>query len=361
MYRIDSIESPDNGILQEDLDSIAAADLPYEQLRGNSILVTGATGLIGSLLVKSLLCINRTNHLDLHVIGLVRNTEKAKEIYKDILGREDFQLIKADVTAAAAGHLNAVIPEQIDYLFHCAAVTTSKLMVEKPVETIDAAIIGTKNMLELARLSGCKGFVYISSMEVYGSVDSPKVTEDQLGYIDVLRVRSNYPETKRMCENMCIAYMAEYGIPVKIARLAQTFGAGILPWENRVFAQFARAAMTGTDIVLHTKGLSEGNYCYTADCMRGLLMILLQGKAGEAYNVVNEETHTTIADMARMVAEEITNGRIQVRFDIPETNTFGYAADTHLKLSGAKLMSLGWEPQYGLREAYERLILFMQD
>lgn len=100
-------------------------------------------------------------------------------------------------------------------------------------------------------------------MEVYGSFTEANhnVTETELGYINPLAVRSNYPESKRLCENMCVAYYPEYKVPVKIACLLQTFGAGILSGENRVFAQFAKNAIEGKDIVLHTKGLSEGNYC----------------------------------------------------------------------------------------------------
>ena len=77
---------------------------------------------------------------------------------------------------------------------------------------------------------------------------------------------------------MCVAFNSEYGVQVKIARLSQTFGAGILPGENRVFAQFARSIIEGKDIVLHTRGLSEGNYCYIRDTIMGLFFILFKGK-----------------------------------------------------------------------------------
>ena len=230
-------------------------------------------------------------------------------------------------------------------------------MIEKPVETLLISVEGTKNILNFAQEKKCASVVYISSMEVYGAFnESKEVREENLGYIDHLKVRSNYPESKRLCENMCVAYYTEFGVPVKIARLAQTFGAGILPGENRVFAQFARSAMQGKDIVLHTKGQSEGNYCYTRDCITGLLTILLKGTNAEAYNVSNPRTHTTIAEMANLVAEKIADGKIKVVFDIPEDNTFGYAADTKMKLNSDKLQALGWKPEVGLEEAYRRMM-----
>ena len=271
---------------------------------------------------------------------------KAKSIYEQ---NSNLEIVVGDITCPID------IKGAVDYIFHCASVTTSKIMVEQPVETLMTSIEGTKHILNLAKQKSCKSVVYVSSMEVYGAFDHD-VTEDDLGYIDPLKVRSNYPEAKRLCENMCIAYLQEYGIPVKIARLAQTFGAGILPNENRVFAQFARSVINNENIILHTKGLSEGNYCYTRDCMTGLLTILLKGKDGEAYNVSNPNSHITIVDMAKMVAHEIAKGNIEVLFDIPETNTFGYAVDTKMKLSSNKLQKLGWNPEIGLEEAYKRMI-----
>lgn len=333
-----------NEVLNEDLKYIKEYDLPYEVLKGKTVLVTGATGLIGVSLVRSLLYMG-----DIKVLAFVRNENKAKSIYEQ---NSNLEIVVGDITCPID------IKGAVDYIFHCASVTTSKIMVEQPVETLMTSIEGTKHILNLAKQKSCKSVVYVSSMEVYGAFDNldHDVTEDDLGYIDPLKVRSNYPEAKRLCENMCIAYLQEYGIPVKIARLAQTFGAGILPNENRVFAQFARSVINNENIILHTKGLSEGNYCYTRDCMTGLLTILLKGKDGEAYNVSNPNSHITIVDMAKMVAHEIAKGNIEVLFDIPETNTFGYAVDTKMKLSSNKLQKLGWNPEIGLEEAYKRMI-----
>lgn len=332
--------------LEEDLDYIARYPLQYEQLKDTTVLVTGATGLIGASIVRALIAIG-----NIHVIALVRNIEKAKKIYNRYeLDHIDF--VVSDITAP----IN--IRKKIDWIFHCAAVTTSKLMIEKPVETLLTAIEGTRNILEFARKNECKSMVYISSMEMYGTFNDSDIdiTEDKIGYIDPLKVRSNYPESKRLCENMCIAYLKEYGVKVKIARLAQTFGAGILPGENRVFAQFAKSVIEGNDIVLHTKGLSEGNYCYIRDCILGLFTILLRGEDGEAYNVVNPNSHTTIADMAHLVASKIACGKIKVVYDIPDSNVFGYASDTKMKLNSDKLQSLGWKPEIDLENAYRRMI-----
>ncbi len=345
--------------LQEDMEMIAETALPLENLRNATILITGATGLVGSQLVRALACCNRKRNLNLKILLFVRSKEKAHSIYGDLLQRKDLQLVLGDVLDCP----ETLLPkgQHLDYIIHAASVTASKTMLSCPVDVINISVNGTKNMLALASLHGAKGFLYISSMEMYGQFTqrSQPVTETDLGSLDIMDIRSNYPESKRLCENLCIGYQKQYGLPVYIARLAQTFGAGILPGENRVFAQFARSALNGEDIILHTQGLSEGNYCYSRDMVLGLLTILLRGEAGNAYNVVNEATHTTIADMAQMVATVLANGAIRVKFDIPEENLYGYAKDTKMRLSGKKLRSLGWEPSVDLEEAYRRMMASM--
>lgn len=344
-------------VLKEDLEFISK-NMNFEKLRGKTVLLTGATGLVGSQILRALhYCSDRSN-LGITIVAIVRNTAKFEKMFGSIVEKDSIILIQGDVTHFSDGMIPSGI--EIDYIIHAASITASKQMISQPVDTIMTALDGTRNMLEIARIRNSESFVYISSMEVYGSfTDETYVYEENMGYIDPLAVRSNYPLCKRMCENMCIAYGEQYNVPVRIARLSQTFGAGILPGENRVFAQFAKSVINNNDIVLHTKGLSEGNYCYTRDTVIAILIIMLNGKNQNAYNISNEECHTTIADMAKMVAEKLADGRINVVFDIPETNSFGYASDTKMKLNTDKLKKLGWEPSVNLEEAYRRLIKSM--
>lgn len=338
-------------ILQEDLDYIANSFPDIDKLKNSTILVTGATGLIGSYTVKALAAINRIHNAGMKIIAFARNPEKAKNIFGNLLDRGDIILFISDVLKKID------IENNIDYIIHCASVTNSKEMVTKPVETICVAVDGTRNILELAKEKNVKSVVYLSSMEVYGSPDSSLsyVKENDYGYVDVLNVRSCYPEGKRMCECLCASYAHEYNLPVKTARLAQTFGAGVSKNETRVFAQFARSLINNENIVLHTKGESTGNYCYTRDCVLGILYIMVRGENGSAYNVTNENTNMTIAQMAQMIAEK--SGKISVVFDIPEDALkFGYAPPVKMKLSSEKLRSLGWNSNIDLPEMYDRMI-----
>lgn len=345
-------ESKNDSVLQEDLDYIAKNVPNIEKLRSKTVLVTGSTGLVGSYAVKALAAVNRIHNADMTIIAFARSEEKAKACFGELLERGDVKVLLGDV-------LQKIETEQkIDFIIHCASVTNSKQMVTSPVETIYVSVDGTRNILELAKEKNVESAVYISSMEVYGSPDASKesITENDYGYVDVLNVRSCYPEGKRMCECLCASYAHEYNLPVKTARLAQTFGAGVSKNETRVFAQFARSLINSEDIVLHTKGESTGNYCYTRDCVLGILYILLCGENGKAYNVTNEETNMTIAQMAQMIATK-SGGKIGVVFDIPEDALkYGYAPPVKMKLSSKSLNDLGWKATVGLEEMYDRMI-----
>ena len=346
------MESNKNSVLQEDLEYIAECGLDFSALKKSTVMITGATGLVGSMLVRTLACLERKRALGIRILILVRSEKKAQDMFGELLEREGIDMVVGDVTRLPK------IDEDVDFIIHGASVTASKQMIEKPAETLDIAYTGTKNILELAREKSTRSMVYLSSMEAFGVTDSKLecVREKDLGYIDITSIRSSYSEGKRVCELMCRCYAEEYGVNVKTARLAQTFGAGVPESDNRVFAQFARSAMAGEDIVLHTRGESVGNYCYTADSVRGILTVLIKGETGETYTVANPETSITIKDMAHMVAESFSEGKSKVVFDIPETNSFGYAPDVKMRLNADKLMELGWSPKYGLRDMYERLI-----
>ena len=347
------LESPWDDILQEDLDLLAQdSSIPFGLLKGKTVLVTGATGLLGSQMVKALLCSNRLYGTGIRVLALVRSKEKAQKVYGGLLARDDLQLVSGDVTQKIeyAG--------QVDYMIHGASATSSRYFVSNPVETIATAINGTVNLLEFAKLKQAKGFLYLSSLEVYGTpaADAGLIRESYSGYLDPLSVRSSYSEGKRMAECICASYASEYQIPVKIARLSQTFGAGVEYTDGRVFAEFTRCALEKKDIVLHTKGQTVRSYCYTRDAVAAMLLILLKGEAGTAYNVTNMDTKISIADMAQLVCDTFPQAGIHVTFDMPQdVASFGYNPEMVIALDSSRLTALGWRPTVNLREMFTRL------
>lgn len=308
-------------------------------------LITGATGYVGSMLLNQIM--KEGHKADV----LVRNADRFS--YKNAT---NIKIISADITDKEA---ISNISEKYDYIIHCAAPTRSAYMVSNPVEVIQTIVNGTEHILNLAYRCDVKSMIYLSSMEVYGQIECSKerrVTEDEQGYIDVTNIRSCYPIAKLMAENLCHSYYKEYGVPVKIARLAQTFGRGVRPDENRVFAQFANAVRTSSDIVLRTEGNSMGNYCDIDDAVEAILFILKRGKNAEAYNVVNEKNTMSIRDMAELVAGKIAKGKIKVICNIQNESTSEYPADTGLRMSGEKLRRLGWEAKCDLEEMYKKML-----
>lgn len=349
---MDILESPNDVFFQEDLENIVKDLACWERLREASVLITGATGLVGSQLVKTMACLNRIADTRIQIYAQVRDLAKAERVFGELLKRGDIQLFSGSLESEQAW------PDSADFIIHTASPTASKFFITNPVETLRFAIEGTIQVLEFARKASTQGVVYLSSMEAFGRTpaDWNPLSEEDLGYINHLDVRSSYSEGKRACECLCAAYASEYGVRVMSARLAQTFGAGVDSSDSRVFAQFTRSALKGEDLVLHTKGLSVGNYCYTSDAVRGILLILTKGQAGEVYTVVNGETSRRIVDVAQLVSDTLGNGKTKVVFDIPEDHQlYGYAPDVEMRLSSAKLRRLGWTPYIGLREMFERL------
>lgn len=341
-------------VLAEDLDLIASDErIEWSRFRNSTILVTGATGFLGSLLVKALVEANLKRDLGLRILADVRSMDKARRVLRVPLNQKFVRVVLGGCLEPSR------IGEPVDYIFHTVAVTASKMMVDEPYETAAVTLIGTQNILDFARENAIKGMVYLSSMEVYGIPPSKRglVTEDKIGYLNPLLPRSSYPESKRMAECLCAAAAHEYGMPVTIARLAQTFGAGISKTDNRVFAQFARAIMADSDIVLRTDGSKAHCYCYSRDAVVGLLMLLTKGVRGEAYNVANEKTFCSIRGMAERVIAAFPESGSQLVFDIPEdVAALGYPPNSRLKLSSRKMRDLGWKPSVDLETMYARLI-----
>ncbi|MDD6340455.1 MAG: NAD-dependent epimerase/dehydratase family protein [Butyrivibrio sp.] len=346
------IESSNDSIMQQDLEEIAKDNLPIEKIAGKTVLVTGASGLIGSQIVKALACINRLNNTNIRILAFVRNEEKAKKVFADLLEREDVKLVLGDINSAIS------IEEDVDYIIHGASATSSKYFVSNPVETIKTAMDGTTNILEFAKEKSIKGMVYLSSLEVYGTPDagSGMISETDYGYIDPMNVRSSYSEGKRMVECLCVSYAKEYNVPVKVARLSQTFGTGVEYNDGRVFAEFIRCAMEKKDIVLHTAGNTVRSYCYSKDAVSAILYILLNGENAEAYNVTNMDTAISIRDMAELVCSIYPESGIRTRIEIPEdVSSFGYNPEMIIRLDSTKLSKLGWKATVDLPDMFIRM------
>ena len=230
------METKNNILLQDIQQVVRSVDL--SELKNSSIFVTGATGLLGSFIIRVLLYLNKTENYNVQIFALIRNKEKAEKVFGEHSHNDNINWIIGDIR-------NFNLEGNVDYIIHGASVTSSQDFLYKPVETITTALYGTEKILETAKELKVKSLVYLSSMEVFGITDTrlDEVRESDYGYIDILNPRSSYSEGKRLCECLCASYASEYGVPVKIARLTQTLGSGIDYNDSRVAAQFMRAVI----------------------------------------------------------------------------------------------------------------------
>lgn len=316
-------------------------NLDWYLFENKTVLITGATGLIGQHLVNVLKYINNALNINVKILANGRNQEKAKLLFDNTV-----QFIQGDIRSELP--LNDI--KEIDFIIHCAGVVNSYDMVNSPVDTIATSVNGTQNILELAVKKHCKSFVFISSMEVYGENTKTEVKENDLGYIDLCNVRNSYPESKRLCELLAVSYGEQYNLHTTIARLPLTYGAGAIQNidDNRVLNQFFRKAINGEDIELHTTGKSTTNCCYTSDVIRGIFTILIKGESMQIYNIGNSNCSCTIKKLAQHVAKIVGNDT-KVIINIPENiKNLGYAADKIFAMNDDKIRKLGYVSNYDI-------------
>lgn len=344
-----------NNILKEDIQFFASRFALATELEGKTIAVTGSTGLLGACMVHCLLALKAQRGVNLHIVAVARNMEKAVRLFGE--EREELSYYQYDFSSTEPFQLK----RKVDYLFHFAAPTASKDFIEKPVETMNTVYMGMQNILNYAEQTKLESLVLASTLEVYGTItdDSTPLTEDKQGYLDPMATRSSYPLAKRAAEGLCHNYAVEKQVKVKVARLAQTFGAGVSTQDNRVFAQFARSVIHNEDIILHTTGELSRCYCYTTDAINAMLYILLKGEDGTAYNVANEATYISIRQMAELVAETFNPDHVHVVIEMQEG--LGYSPTTKLRLDTQRIQTLGWTPYYNMKDMFGRLIASMKE
>ena len=323
------IEDIRRGLQQYDLTS----------LTGSRILITGATGLIGGCLVDILM------HCQCQVYAMGRNEARARQRFADYWQHERFHFVKGDVTEL----LPVDIP--FDYIIHAASNASPNFFKEKPVEVIKSNIMGGANLMEYGLAHGMKRMLYVSSGEIYGEGSGETFKETDSGYIDCATPRACYPSSKRTAETLCVAYAAEYGADVVIARPCHTYGPHFTESDNRVYAQFIRNVLRGEDIVITGTGQLYRSWIYVVDCALAILLLLVKGECGQAYNVADEQSCVSIRTLAEMTARMA--GR---RVIMSNQDKSGSAPITHATFCTSKLEALGWQPLCHLEEGLAHTI-----
>jgi nucleoside-diphosphate-sugar epimerase len=342
----------DNQLYIEDLDRTFSSTLPWEKLKGKHILVAGGTGLIGRYLIDLIMYMNNRTQLGCFLTVFSRNERAAKKVFPEkYFQSEWFTYIEHNV----CDPLNEDI-DRFDYIINLASNTHPRSYSERPIDTILSNVYGTKNLLDIClRSIGCR-FVFLSSVEVYGENrgDVELFDEMYLGFLNSNTLRAGYPESKRVCEALCQAYIKEHNVDIVIPRLPRVFGPTMQSDDSKAVAQFIKKAVVGENIVLKSEGNQFYSFLYVADAVLGILTVMLLGKTGNAYNIADELCDDTLKNIAEMCADV---AQVEVIFELPDAiEKKGYSTATKARLDSSKIKKLGWKNIYSLKEGIERTI-----
>lgn len=337
--------------MHEDVKRIAALPLPWEKLAGKRVLISGASGMIGSFLIQVLMERPET----IYVTGIGRNEDKARRRFASFWDSPEFTFLSRDINQPLEEDIRA------DFILHAASNTHPAAYSADPIGTVTTNILGTLNLLRLA--ASCKGgrFLFASSVEIYGENrgDKEYFDESYCGYLDCNTVRAGYPESKRAGEALCQAFIRQEGVDAVIARLSRTYGPTMLLSDTKAISQFLKKGAAGEDIVLKSAGNQLYSYSYVADAVSGLLTVLLKGEKGEAYNIADPGSDLTLKDLAAMIAGKCGKN---VVFELPdEKEAAGYSKATKALMDGSKLRALGWRSLWKMEEGVERTLACLKE
>lgn len=346
----------DNPIVYEDMKYIYERNVDWNKLRNKKVLITGSYGMLASYIVFFLMFLNINYNFKINVFAQGRNEEKAKEKFKEFWDNEFFQYTNINICKEITQ-----LP-QIDFFIHAAGIANPKLYSTHPVEVIEPNVLGTYYLLDFARNTGCEKFLMFSSGDVYGLVDNPTaIKENTIGKMDPLDIHSCYGESKRLAETLCCSFFREYNVPTTIARIAHTYGPTMDVYNDpRSFASFMKCALDGENIVMFSDGSAQRPFCYISDAVFGYMLILLQGKNGEAYNVSNSSQLISIAELADIIAALSEKGIKVIRKE-RNTSFVENSLNNCNKLIEDKLLALGWKCEYNIRLGMERTYSFIKD
>ena len=338
-----------NQTVQDDLERVFRSNLDWNTFNNKTVLITGATGMIAIYVTYTFIYLRECHNINVNIIALCRNRDKAEQIYHRFLVKDYFSLLIQDVCVPTQ------LDREIDYIFHLAGNASPYFINHDPVGIMKTNLLGTINMLELAKEKRAKVF-FASTREVYGKNENEtSLNEVAFGSIDSMEDRSCYPESKRAAESLLRSYYTEYGVEIYVARIAHSYGPGMkIDNDGRIMSDLIGNIVRGEDIVLRSTGEALRAFCYISDAVTGIFYVLLKGKPGEAYNLSNETEEISIKSLAELL-QKLSKDRSRVVYQLSTSNV-GYCNYKRVGLDVTKLESLGWRAQVKLEDGLIKTI-----
>ena len=321
--------------------------IPEIAIPDGKILITGASGLIGSCIIDLLMLSNEHGrHFDVYALG--RNKEKLSTRFSAFNGSKYLHFIVQDVTQPLDNS------QCFDYIIHGASNADPRNYALYPVETMLINLKGAENILNYCKSHKNTKALLMSTFEVYGNAGKDVYTEKDSGVVDVNNLRSCYPENKRCMEIMTRCYVDEFGVNAVIGRLCSIYGPTMAKDDSKAHAQFIRNGVNKENIVLKSKGEQRRTYCFVVDAVTGLLYVLAKGTVGEAYNIANEKAVASIAEVAQTVAD-IAGAKVIMQLP-DEIEKKGYSVPQNCILDNTKLRELGWNGNYDIYKGFSETL-----
>lgn len=338
-----------NPVMKEDIEHIMQAKLPWEKIDNTTILISGANSFLMSYFIFSLLERNRKLGLHTHVIGLCRSRERAWERFRQYNRDSNLELVLQDVTEPVK------MEKRIDYCIHAASPAGIFSRHSYPKKTFETNVIGCRNLLEVCRKSQAKRFLFLSSVDVYGKMNTgSRLEETDSGALDTMCPRNAYSYGKRAAEALCAVTRAECGTDFVVVRPFQVYGPGMSLDDGRLHGDFVEQLRRSGKIVLKSDGTARRSFLYLTDFTIALLTALLCGESGEAYNICWEESEASVLELAERY-KKAAGGKAAIEFDYDKRKSVEVKEALSCVLGDSgKLRSLGWKPEVSLEEGVMR-------
>ncbi len=339
----------------KDIDTTLEATPWISKLSGKSVMITGVGGLVCSAVADILIRYNENHNEKIEIVAAARSEKRIQDRFGIYFSRSYFKFLEYDATKSDVNIIRGV-----DYIVHGASNSSPDMITEQPVETMLSNFVGLHGLLQYAKKNNTQRVLYISSSEVYGKEEGDKpFSENQYGFVDILKPRNSYAVGKRAAETLCASFADEYGVESVVVRPGHIYGPTATERDKHVSSQWAYGVVKGENIVMKSDGAQLRSYCYCLDAASAILTVLIKGDAGRAYNISNPDSVITIRQMAEILA---STAGVELEVELPsDAEKKGFNPMSNSSLDSSNLVFLGWKGCFDAKEGLGHTVQILKE